>query len=94
MPFCQFLAAVGRRVTEQATILPAGIAAHGLLYTASVKCRELERRLTECGWHFLRHGGNHDVWTDGTREEAVPRHREINERLALTILRRACSEVI
>jgi mRNA interferase HicA len=37
-------------------------------------------------------GGRHDVWTDGEREEAVPRHREINEQLAKAILRRACRE--
>jgi mRNA interferase HicA len=41
---------------------------------------------------FSRHGGNHDVWTNGEREEAIPRHRDINERLALAILRRACRE--
>jgi mRNA interferase HicA len=53
-----------------------------------MKRRDLERRLTESGWRFLRHGGQHDVWTDGEREEAIPRHREINERLARAILRR------
>src|SRR5436190_21119368 len=47
-----------------------------------MKRRDLERRLSECGWRFLRHGGQHDVWTDGEREEAIPRHREINKRLA------------
>jgi mRNA interferase HicA len=57
-----------------------------------LKRRDLEKRLSECGWRFLRHGGNHDVWTNDEREEAIPRHREINERLALAILRRACSE--
>ncbi|HXI11781.1 MAG TPA: type II toxin-antitoxin system HicA family toxin [Thermoanaerobaculia bacterium] len=50
----------------------------------------MESRLTECGWRFLRSGGEHDVWTDGERQEAVPRHREINENLARAILRRAC----
>ena len=54
--------------------------------------RDLERKLAECGWRFLRSGGRHDVWTDGEREEAVPRHREINERLAQAILKRACGE--
>jgi len=54
----------------------------------SLKRRELERRLTESGWRFLRHGGRHDVWTDGEREEAIPRHREVNDRLAHAILRR------
>ena len=57
-----------------------------------MKRRELEKRLTDLGWRFLRHGGKHDVWTDGEREEAVPRHREINEKLALAILRRASKE--
>ena len=40
------------------------------------------------GWWFLRSGGKHDIWTDGDSEEAIPRHREINERLARVILRR------
>lgn len=60
----------------------------------SVKRRDLEKRLAECGWRFLRSGGRHDVWTDGQREETVPRQREINERLARLILRRACKERI
>jgi len=62
------------------------------VYTADVKRRDLERRLADCGWRFLRSGGRHDVWTDGEREEAVPRHREISESLAKAILRRACGE--
>ncbi|MGB5574485.1 MAG: hypothetical protein WBO69_13980 [Thermoanaerobaculia bacterium] len=36
-----------------------------------------------------RHGGKHDIWTDGERIEAIPRHAEINERLASTILKQA-----
>lgn len=40
-------------------------------------------------WEFLRHGRRHDVWTDGERQEAIPRHTEINEKLARAILRRA-----
>jgi len=54
-----------------------------------MKRRELERRLRSLGWWFLRHGSRHDVWTDGEREEPVPRHAEINERLAAAILSRA-----
>ena len=54
-----------------------------------VKKRELEKRLRRLDWVFLRHGGKQDVWTDGEREEAVPRHAEINENLARSILRRA-----
>jgi mRNA interferase HicA len=56
-----------------------------------MKRRELERRLKDLGWTFQRHGGKHDVWTspDGSFTEYVPRHAEINERLARVILRRA-----
>jgi len=56
-----------------------------------VKRGELERRLRELGWRFQRHGGKHDAWTspNGSFTEYVPRHAEINERLAQVILRRA-----
>ena len=54
--------------------------------------RELERALRQLGWKFLRHGKKHDVWTDGEREEAIPRHTEIHEKLAQAILRRAKGE--
>lgn len=57
-----------------------------------MKRRDLEQRLTELGWRFLRSGSRHDVWTDGEREEALPRHREINEQLARAVLRRAGKE--
>lgn len=53
-----------------------------------LKKRDLEKRLQENGWMFLRHGGNHDVWTDGNRIEPIPRHKEINERLAKAIIRK------
>lgn len=51
-----------------------------------MKRREPESRLRDLGWYFLRHGGRHDVWTDGNRREYVPHHSEINESLAQTIL--------
>jgi mRNA interferase HicA len=54
-----------------------------------MKRRELEEALRQLGWRFLRHGAKHDVWTDGKRQEPVPRHTDINERLARAILRRA-----
>jgi mRNA interferase HicA len=54
----------------------------------SMKRRDLERALRHLGWYFLRHGGKHDVWTDGKREEAIPRHTEMHDKLAQAILRR------
>ena len=62
------------------------------MYISLVKRRELEKELRQLGWWFLRHGGHHDVWTDGERQEAVPRHVEVNEKLARAILRRAKRE--
>lgn len=58
---------------------------------ALVKRRELEVRLRSLGWVFARHGGRHDVWTDGERLEYVPRHAEVSEALARKILEKAAS---
>jgi mRNA interferase HicA len=54
-----------------------------------MKREDLERKLENLGWRLLRHGKKHDVWTDGERMEPIPRHREINERLARAIIKRA-----
>lgn len=52
----------------------------------------LERRLAALGWRFERHGVKHDLWRRGEQTEAVPRHREINDRLVMSILARASRE--
>jgi len=44
--------------------------------------------LRRIGWRFLRHGKRHDIWADRDREEAIPRHNEVTEKLARVILRR------
>ncbi len=54
-----------------------------------MKKRALEKKLLKCGWWFERHGGNHDIWTNGKISEPIPRHNEINELLAKKILRKA-----
>ncbi|MCD8218405.1 MAG: type II toxin-antitoxin system HicA family toxin [Clostridiales bacterium] len=51
-----------------------------------MKQRELIKKLREAGFVFYRHGGNHDIYRRGKEEEKVPRHREINEKLARAIL--------
>jgi mRNA interferase HicA len=53
-----------------------------------MKRRDLEKRLREGGWEYVRHGGDHDIWRKGDRTEEVPRHREIKEGTARKILRR------
>jgi hypothetical protein len=54
-----------------------------------VKCRDIEARLRAAGWRPARHGRRHDIWTDGEREVAIPRHVEINEHTAKAILKEA-----
>ena len=58
-----------------------------------MKRNKLEKLLKNLGWWFLRHGGNHDIWTNGERQEPIPRHSEINERLARSIIRKAEREL-
>ena len=49
------------------------------VYNRHVKGRDLEHAFRRLGWTFPRHGSWHDVWTDGEREEAIPRHIEITK---------------
>ena len=53
-----------------------------------MKQRDLIKKLESVGFKFERHGGNHDVYVRGFDEEQIPRHKEINERLAKAILRK------
>jgi hypothetical protein len=55
-----------------------------------VKRRDLERHLRNHGATLLREGGNHSFWGfDAERSTAVPRHREIDFRLA----RKICADL-
>lgn len=49
--------------------------------------KDLETMLLNRGWELIRHGRKHDIWTNGTLEIAVPRHKEINEYTAKAILK-------
>lgn len=53
-----------------------------------MKRRDLVKKLEKAGFELKRHGGDHDIYRRGSDEEQVPRHREIDERLAKAILRR------
>ncbi len=52
-----------------------------------MKKKELEKELKRLGWYLLRQGSRHEIWTNGSEDEPVPRHREIAERLAKKVLR-------
>ena len=55
-----------------------------------MKRRDLIRKLEEGGAVFIRHGGKHDWYQNPTtkRAQPVPRHTEINEMLARSIIRK------
>ena len=59
-----------------------------------MKRRELIRRLEEYGCVLGRHGAKHDWYTNPITKQSqpVPRHNEINENLAKSILRKLKSE--
>jgi len=55
-----------------------------------VKQADLVRKLEQQGCQFIRHGGKHD-WYQNPRTkicQPIPRHREINEFLAKSILKK------
>ncbi len=55
-----------------------------------MKRRDLIKRLEEMGCVFVRHGGKHDFYTNFKTKQSqpVPRHNEINENLAKSIIRK------
>lgn len=58
-----------------------------------MKRRKLIKTIEEMGCIFIRHGSNHD-WFQNPKTgffQAVPRHNEINERLAKQIIKKLSS---
>ena len=53
-----------------------------------MKRKDLIKRLTKKGWYLLRHGGNHDIYTNGTDCEPISRQTEIKEIVAQAIIKR------
>jgi len=54
-----------------------------------MKRQELLKRIHKIGCVLIRHGGNHDWYQNPVTKisQPVPRHNEINEKLAKHILR-------
>lgn len=53
-----------------------------------MKRKDLIKLLEQNGWTKAREGGNHTLYTKGSETEPIPRHAEINERLAKAIIKR------
>jgi len=53
-----------------------------------MKRQELLKKFIKNGWWIEREGGSHTIMTDGKSKEAIPRHKEINEITAKSIIKR------
>ncbi len=55
-----------------------------------MKRRELVKMLETMGCTLVRHGGRHDWYSNPNtmQSQPVPRHNEINERLAKSIIKK------
>jgi predicted RNA binding protein YcfA (HicA-like mRNA interferase family) len=55
-----------------------------------MKRRDLIKKLAEMGCVLIRHGGNHDWYSNPQTKQSqpVPRHQEINELLAKSIIKK------
>lgn len=55
-----------------------------------MKRRDPIKRLTDMGCTLVRHGGAHDWYTNPktAQSQPVPRHAEINENLAKSIIKK------
>ena len=53
-----------------------------------MKRRELIKKLQKAGFVLERNGSNHDIYSRGQDKEVIPRHSDINEKLARAILRK------
>jgi predicted RNA binding protein YcfA (HicA-like mRNA interferase family) len=59
-----------------------------------MKRRDLISQLEKAGCCLIRHGGKHDIYhnPDTGKTEPIPRHQEINERLAKKIIKSLTEE--
>lgn len=53
-----------------------------------MKRKDLIKLFERNGWTLQREGGNHTVYTNGKESEAIPRHSEVNERLARALIKK------
>lgn len=54
-----------------------------------IKSLRATAQAADMDFDFVREGTNHEIWTIGGERLVIPRHREVNERTAQSILRKA-----
>lgn len=53
-----------------------------------MKRKDLVNLFERNGWYLKRNGGSHDIYTNGTDTEPIPRHKEIKENMAKAIIKK------
>lgn len=53
-----------------------------------MKHKDLVRLLESNGWQLVREGANHEIYRKGNNIETIPRHKDVSEMLAKTIIKR------
>lgn len=53
-----------------------------------MKRQILLKLFTKSGWRILREGANHTILTNGDVVEPLPRHKEISESLAKSLIKK------
>lgn len=53
-----------------------------------VQRNKLEKQFKKNGWYFVRHGGNHDIWSNGILKTQIPRHPKISDELAKGLIKK------
>lgn len=53
-----------------------------------MRTRDLIALLERNGWTFKRHGASHDIYVKGKERESIVQHRETDEELAKSIIKR------
>ena len=54
----------------------------------TMKLTQLIQELSKLGVTFISHGANHDIYGKNGKKIPVPRHAEVNEMLARSILKK------
>lgn len=52
------------------------------------KRRIVEERFKQNGWFFIRHGGNHDIWSNGVIKTSLPRHPKFSDALFEALIKK------
>lgn len=53
-----------------------------------MKRKDFIKLLENNGWILKRNGANHDIYKKNNEQEAIPRHKEIDEILIKVIIKR------